>query len=52
MYTSVNYLYHVVLYISSTYLPYEWTLVPFDCLYPVPPSLTPAVSNHKYDLFL
>ena len=29
---SVNYIYHVVHYIPSTYLSYNWKFVPFDYL--------------------
>ena len=41
---------HVVYYISSTFLSYNWKFVPFDHLSPIPP--TPTSGNHKSDLFL
>ena len=34
---NVNYSYHVVHYIPSTYLSYNWKLVCFDHLPPIPP---------------
>ena len=51
--SSVNYICHVVHYISSTYLPYNWKfVVPFECFHPIPPSLPlPDSGNHKSDLF-
>ena len=49
-YSSVNYIYHVVHYIPSTYLPYNWKFGPFDCLYQVFPFLLHSSGNHKSDL--
>ena len=39
--SSVNYVYHVIHYIPSTYLSYNWKFVPFDCLHPIFPLSTP-----------
>ena len=48
--SSVNYIYHVVHYIPSTYFSYNCKFVPFDCLhFPFPLYL--ASGNHKSDLF-
>ena len=41
IYSSVNYFYHVVHYIPSTCLSYNWKFVPFDSLHPVLPSPAP-----------
>ena len=41
-YNSVNYSYHVVHEISSTYLSYNWKFVPFGHLFPSPP---PPISH-------
>ena len=40
-YGSVNYLYHVVHYITSSYLSYNWNFLPFDYLHLIlpPPTL-------------
>lgn len=40
-YSNVNCIYHVLPYISSTYLSYIWNFVPFDCLNPIPPLPNP-----------
>ena len=48
--SSVNYSYHVVCYIPSIYLSYNWKFVPFDCFPPIPTFSTPASGNHKSDL--
>ena len=37
-------------YITSLMLIYNWKLVPFDSLHPIPPP-TPISGNHKYDFF-
>ena len=42
--TSVNYVSHVVHFIPSTYLSYNWKFVPFDSLHPItPPPTLPLV---------
>ena len=50
-YIIVNYIYHVVHYITSTYLPYNWKfhLLPTFIQFPLPPA--PASGNYKSDLF-
>ena len=42
-YSSGNYIYHVVHYIPSTYLSYNWKFVSCDCLYPIPRPPTPCL---------
>ena len=49
--SSVNYTYHVIHCIPSTYLSYNWKFVPFDHLHPIPPPPRPASGNHRSDLF-
>ena len=44
-YSTVDYIYHVVPYIPSTYFSYNCKVVPFDYLHYVPPP--PASSNHN-----
>ena len=50
-YSSVSGLYHVIHYIPSTYLVFNWSFVPFDHLYSILSSPTPS-GNHKSDLSL
>ena len=50
-YSSVNYIYHVVHYILSSYLSYGWKFVPFDCLHPVPSPSPSPYGDYKSDLF-
>ena len=40
-YRNIDYSYHFVHYIPSTYLPYKWKILPYDCLYTIPPSPNP-----------
>ena len=49
-YSTVDYIYHVVSYIPTTYLSYNWTFRPFDHLHPLPSPSTPATGNHKSEL--
>ena len=51
-FSSVNYTNHVVHYIPSTYLSYNWKFVPFDLLHPIPLNPPPTSGNHKSDFFL
>ena len=46
MYSSVNYINHIIYHISSTYLSYNWKFVPFDHLH----SNFPSHCNHKSNL--
>ena len=46
-YSNVNYIYHVVHYISSTYSPYNWKFIHFDFLSPIPPPPNSASGNNK-----
>ena len=39
----MNYIDHVVHYVPSTYLSYDWKFVPFDHLHSVPPPPTPQL---------
>ena len=50
-YNNVIYLPHVVRYIPSTYLPYNWEFVPFDTFIQLPRTRSPTSGNHKSDLF-
>ena len=47
----VHDIYHLVKFILSTYLSYNWKSVPFDCLHPISPPSLSASSNHKSNLF-
>ena len=48
---SVNYVNHVVYYISSTHLSYNWKFVHFDHLHLIPYLPPSSSGNHKADLF-
>ena len=43
--------YHVVHYIPSTNLSYNWKFISSDCLHPIPLPQLPTPGNHIPDLF-
>ena len=46
IYKGINYSYHVVHYISTTYLSYNWKFVSFDCLHPISLPPLPLASDN------
>ena len=46
-YSSFNYIHQVVRYISSIYSSYNWKVVRFDCLHPIPLLLTSPTSGDR-----
>ena len=52
MESSVNYLYHTLHYIPSTYLSYNWKFVAFACQFPTPPHPLPPVATSLISFFM
>ena len=52
MESSVNYLYHTLHYILSTYLSYNWKFVAFACQFPTPPHPLPPVATSLISFFM